>query len=88
MTSDLLLKVKFDKFPSKRSDITLQVENINLISKPEMECLRTSLASSTSLRAHFEVLGLGLGLEGQVLGLKASSPQKLPCPRLEDSMIF
>ena len=40
-----------------------------------MESLRTSLAS----RTHFEVLGLGL---------KASSPQKLPCPRLEDSTIF
>ena len=33
----------------------------------EMESLRTSLASRTSLRIHFEVLGLGL--EGQVLGL-------------------
>ena len=32
----------------------------------------------------FEVLGL----EGQALGFKASSPQKLPCPRLEDSTTF
>ena len=32
----------------------------------------------------FEVLGL----EGQVLGLEASSPRKLACPRLEDSSIF
>ena len=41
-----------------------------------------------SSRTHFEVLGLGL--EDQVLGpgLKASSPRKLPCPRLEDSTIF
>ena len=41
--------------------------------------IETSLASST----HFEVLGL----EGQVLGLglEASNPWKLPCPRLEDS---
>ena len=31
---------------------------------------------------------LGLGLEGQVLGLEASSPRKLACPRLEDSSIF
>ena len=35
---------------------------------------------------------LSLGLEDQVLGfglgLEASSPQKLPCPRLEDSTIF
>ena len=41
----------------------------------EVESSRTSLAS----RTHFEVLGLGL---------EASSPQKLPCPRLEDSTIF
>ena len=27
-------------------------------------------------------------LEGQVLGLEALSPRKLPCPRLEDSTIF
>ena len=39
-----------------------------------------------SSRTHFEVLGL----EGQVLGLglEASSPRKLACPRLEDSTIF
>ena len=43
-----------------------------------------------SSRTHFEVLGLGVGLEGQVLGLglEASSPRKLACPRLEDSTIF
>ena len=45
-----------------------------------MESSRTSLAS----RTHFEVLGL----EGQVLGLEASSSRKLACPRLEDSTIF
>ena len=59
---------------------------------PEVESSRTSLASRTSSRTHFEVLGLGLGLEGQVLGLglglEASSPRKLVCPRLEDSTIF
>ena len=51
---------------------------------PEMESSRTSLA----WRIHFEVLGFGL--EGQVLdlGLEASNPRKLPCPRLEDSTIF
>ena len=38
-----------------------------------MESSRTSLAS----RTHFEVLGL-----------EASSPRKLPCPRFEDSSIF
>ena len=34
-----------------------------------------------SSRTHFEVLGLGLGLE-------ISSPRKLVCPRLEDSTFF
>ena len=48
---------------------------------PEVESSRTSLAS----RTHSDVLGLGL--EGQVLGLEASSPGKLPCTRLEDSTI-
>ena len=54
----------------------------------EVESSRTSLASRTSSRTHFEVLGLGL--EGQVhgLGLEASSPRKLPCSRLEDSTSF
>ena len=58
------------------------------ILKAEVESSRTSLASRTSSRTHFEVLGL----EGQVLslglGLEASSPRKLACPRLEDSTIF
>ena len=44
---------------------------------PEVESSRTSLASRTSSRTHFEVLGL-----------EASSPRKLACPRLEDSTIF
>ena len=39
-----------------------------------------------SSMTHFEVLGLGF--EGQVLGLEASSQRKLACPRLEDSTIF
>ena len=39
-----------------------------------------------SSRTHFNVLGLDL--KGQVLGLEASSPRKLPCLRLEDSTIF
>ena len=43
--------------------------------RAEVESSRTSLAS----RTHFEVLGLGL---------EASSPRKLPCPRLQDSTIF
>ena len=47
-----------------------------------MESLRTSS------RTYFKVLGLGF--EGQVvgLGLEASSPRKLPYPRLEDRTIF
>ena len=45
----------------------------------EVESSRTSLASRTSSRTDFEVLGLGL---------EASSPRKLACPRLEDSTIF
>ena len=52
----------------------------------ELESSRTSLASTISSRTHFEVLGLGL--EGQVLGLEASSPRKLPCPPAEDSTFF
>ena len=42
-----------------------------------MESSRTSLASRTSSRTHFEALGL-----------EVSSSRKLPCPRLEDSSIF
>ena len=58
----------------------------NKIKLTEVESSRTSLASRTSLRTHFEVLGL----KGQVLGLglEASSPRKLACPRLEDSINF
>ena len=64
------------------------VTRMRLIWLAEVESSRTSLASRTSSRTHFEVLGLGL--EGQVLGLglEASSPRKLACPRLEDSTIF
>ena len=54
------------------------------------ERIKICLTEVESSRTHFEVLGLGLGLEGQVLGLglEASSPRKLACPRLEDSTIF
>ena len=37
------------------------------------------MASRTSSRTYFEVLGLGL---------EAASPRNLPCPRLEDGTIF
>ena len=53
-------------------------------------CWRVTLHLSEveSSRTQFKVLGLGL--EGQVLGLglEASSPRKLACPRLKDSTIF
>ena len=45
----------------------------------EVESSKTSLASKTSSRTQFEVLGLGL---------EALGPRKLACPRLEDSTIF
>ena len=68
----------------------LEMKNLrpNVLFEPEVESLRTSLASRTSSRTYFEVLNLGL--EGQVfgLGLEASSPRKLPCPRLKDSSTF
>ena len=53
-----------------------------------MGSLRTFLASKTSSRTHFEVPCLVL--EDQVLGfdLKASSPQKLPCPRPRTALFF
>ena len=54
---------------------TEAMEKAQVYCKPEVESSRTSLAS----RTHFQVLGLGL---------EASSPRKLPCPRLEDSTIF
>ena len=47
-----------------------------------LQCYSAELESSgkfLALRTHFEVLGIGL---------KASSPRKLPCPRLRDSSIF
>ena len=47
-----------------------------------MESWRTSFAS----RTHFEVLGLGL--EGQVLGLEASSPRKYPVLGSRTALFF
>ena len=44
-----------------------------------MQIIRQQQAEVESSRTHFEVLGLGL---------EASSPRKLACPRLEDSSIF
>ena len=42
-----------------------------------MDSSRTFLALRTSSRTHFEVLGLGLGLEAQVLGLKIYKSSKM-----------
>ena len=93
----LLFNIYISDLPlASNSTIHLFADDTNLtlshsnVSTPEVESSRTSLASRTSSRTHFEVLGPGLGLEGQVLGLglEASSPRKLACPRLEDSAIF
>ena len=93
-----MLRKKKNVYSSRLKHLKLNT-SINIVAKididallllPEVESSRTSLASRTSSRTDFEVLGLGLGLEGQVLGLglEASSPRKLACPRLEDSTIF
>ena len=63
-----------------RSELQLPTNEELVIQKlcrepPEVESSRTSLA----WRTHFEVFGLGL---------EASSPQKLACPRHENSTIF
>ena len=73
--------LKFQNFPQRYS-LTI----LSWYYQTEVESSRASLASMTSSRTHFEVLGL----EGQVLGLglEASSPRKLASPRLEDSTIF
>ena len=75
--------LKFQNFPQRYS-LTILIWYY----QTEVESSRTSLASMTSSRTHFEVLGLGL--EGQVLGLglEASSPRNLASPRLEESTIF
>ena len=49
------------------------------IIRAEAHSLATYPPEGESSRTHFEVLGLGL---------KASSPRKLACPRLEDSTMF
>ena len=71
-----------------RKDWVLERGQYSQACVTEVESSRTSLALRTSSRTYFEVLGLGL--EGQVLGLglEASSPRKLACPRLEDSTFF
>ena len=74
------------KFPAPPFENPLCTKGCCVLCVADVESSRTSLASRTSSRTHFEVLGL----EGQVLGLglDASSPRKLACLRLEDSSIF
>ena len=69
-------------FLKKKTTVLFETGFIRYV--PELMSSRMSLAPKT----HFKVLGFDLGLEGQVLGLEASSPRKLPCPLLEDSTIF
>ena len=66
------------------------LKSLALALASKVKSLALALASRPQVLENFEVLGLGLGLEGQVLGLglEASSPRKLACPRLEDSTIF
>ena len=59
-----------------------QCNKAYLVSRTEVE------SSRTSSRTDFEVLGLGLNGRVLGLGLEASSPRILACPRLEDSTIF
>ena len=61
-------------------------QNLNNLKLCFIWCKLLLAAEVESSRTHFEVLGL----EGQVLGLglEASSPRKLACPRLKDSTIF
>ena len=73
----LMISSAFPGTPTGALEIVL---DITLIEK----FLLAEAAEVESSRTHFEVLGL----EGQVLGLEASSPRKLACPRLEDSTIF
>ena len=47
-----------------------------------------SMAEVEYSRTHFDVVGLGLESHVLGLGLEASSPRKLTCPRLEDSTNF
>ena len=56
---------------SFRSEAAFSYQIAAKLKKPlhlsEVESSRTSLASRTSPKTHFEVLGFGLGVEGQVL---------------------
>ena len=57
----------FPQVPTEKIRTRIKSGTIDKSCLTEVESLRTSLASRTSWRTHFEVLGLGL--EGQVLGL-------------------
>ena len=77
----------------KRSNTELSKKSKQILGarvwlEAEVKSLRTSLASRTSSRIHFKDLGLERQVLDIGLGLEASSPRKLACPRLEDSTIF
>ena len=73
------LTIYFEPFFNNNSPLPCQFLRDDIL-------LKKKSAEVESSRTHFEVLGL----EGQDLGLglEASSPRKLLCPRLEDSSIF
>ena len=64
--------------------LLLQPKEVFILHNAPTSFFKSSAPDVESSRTHFEVLRL----EGQVLGLEASNPRKLPCPRFEDSTIF
>ena len=65
-----------------KTELIQRLENIRLKqrwSHRGRPCLEDTILKSLALASKPQVLGLGL---------KALSPRKLPCPRLEDSTIF
>ena len=82
---DLKWKTHFERVSKKMSQAAgfiaklrnhVSGRRLKLVYNCFAQCYLPEMESS---RTHFEVLGLGL---------EASSPRKLPCPRLENSTIF
>ena len=82
VTAEKLMSLRQTNLPHLQS----LIEKIAKL--PEVESSRTSLASRTFSRTHFEVLALASKPQILGLGLEALGPRKLACPRLEDSTIF
>ena len=76
--ANLLFASAFNSEYNERFD-TLGKNNAYIKFRGQRFLAGGRLAEVESSRTHFEVLGLGL---------EASSPRKLACPRLEDSSIF